>query len=297
MSNRQLSTRGVAGLASAIAILALAIASLMAAPSAYAVPECDEDSTALVCDADQEPFPPPPPPPTSTTISSISPGFGWSGDRITLTGFGFTGATVSIDNLPASISSQTSTQLLVTVPTIMNATFGPVQVPVVVSSTTGTASTSFTLSPTLQASQSATFGVNAEFGQGMDGTAWATATLDRSSGITLSELTVRNTQSLSSLTVNMSTVWLDSNGTVIGFTDPRAVTASGAFWSLSSDTTATGSFTQVVRPSPGVAPNARSARIVLVRNQEAELFSTLETAARTGMSIGSLLTTLAGFFA
>jgi hypothetical protein len=69
------------------------------------------------------------------------------------------------------------------------------------------------------------------------------------------------------------------------------------FWTLSADTTATGSFTQVVGPNPGVASDARSARIILVRDHEAELLSTLSTAVSSGMSIGSVVTTLAKFFA
>lgn len=201
-------------------------------------------------------------------------------------------------DLPATISSGTSTRLTVIVPTITNSVAGPVTVPVVVSSSKGTASTSFTLSPTLQLSAWATFGVNAQFGQGMDGSAWATATLDRSSGFMVGSLTVRNTQWWWSLVVNMSTAWLDSSGTVIGFTTPKTVTSTGFFFHWpSGDTTATDTFSQVVGPNPGVAPFARSARILLVRDHEAELLSTLSNAVATGKSIAEVVTTLAPFFA
>lgn len=272
-----------------IAVLALGVVGL--SPSAaHAI--CQDPP----CFPDEQP-PPPPPPPTTTTIAGISPSFAWSGDTITLTGTGFTGATVLINNLPATISSGTSTQLSVVVPTITNAVAGPVTIPVVVSSPKGTASTSFTLSPSLQLSHSATFGVNAQFGQGTDGSAWATATLDRSSGFMVGSLTVRSTQWWSSLVVSMSTAWLDSNGTVIGFTTPRTVTSTGFFFHWpSGDTTATDTFSQVVGPNPGVAPFARSARIILVRDHEAELLSTLSGAVATGKSIVEVVSTLAPFF-
>lgn len=241
---------------------------------------------------------PPPPAPTTTKISSISPGFAWSGDAITLTGTGFTGATISINNQPATISSNTSTKIVVTVPTISNTVAGPQTIPVVVSSPTGTASTSFTLSPTLQVSASATYGVNAEFGQGTDGSAWATATLDRSSGFVNSKLTVKNTQTWWDLTVNMSVAWLDSSGKVIGFTTPHSVTSSGWMYSWpTGDTTRSASFTDVVGPSPAVAPFARSAQIVLVRDHQAELQGTLSNAVALGKTIGQVLTTLAPFLA
>jgi hypothetical protein len=250
------------------------------------------------CTRDPGDTPPPPPPPvTTTTITGISPGFAWSGDTVTLTGTGFTGASVSINNVSATISSATSTRLSVVVPSIVNVPVGPVTIPVVVSSPTGTASTSFTLSPTLQVSAGATFGVNSQFGQGADGSAGATATLDRSSGIALSELTVKNTQTWLSLNVNMSTVWLNSSGVVIGFTSPVSVTSTGwMFHWPSGDTTASGSFTQVVGPNPGVAPFTRSARILLTRDGGSELQSTLTNAVALGQTIYQVISTLAPFF-
>ena len=272
----------------ALAVLALGVAALsLSSSAAHAVcydppcrPEPDEEE-------------PPPPAPTITKITSISPSFAFSGDTITLNGTGFAGAAVSINNQPATITSATSTRLVVIVPTIMSSVVGPVTIPVDVSSPTGTASTSFTLSPTLQVSTSATFGVNAQFGQGMDGSASATATLDRSSGFAVSTLSVLNRQTWLGLVISMSTVWLDSSGTVIGFTDPRTVTASGwAFNWPNTETLASGTFAQVVGPNPGVAPFTRSARIVLVRNNEAGLLDALRNAAAIGESIGSLLARL-----
>lgn len=275
----------------ALAALALTVAGLT--PSvAHAV--C-QDPPCLPEYEEEEP--PPDPAPITTTITGISPSFAWSGDTITLTGTGFTGASVSINGLAATISSRTSTRLTVTVPTITNTIAGPVSIPVLVSSPTGTASTSFTLSPTLQLFTSATYGVNAQFGQGHDGSAWASATLDRSSGFVVSTLTVRNTQSWLSLSINMSTAWVDGNGTVIGFTTPEQVSSRGWMFSWpTGDTTATRTFTQVVGPNPGVAPFSRSARIILVRDHEAELLNTLGNAVSTGQSIGSVVSKLAPFF-
>jgi len=179
------------------------------------------------CRRDPSDQPPPPPPPTVTKITTIAPSFAWSGDTITLTGAGFPGAGVTVDGLPAAVVAVTPTLLRFTVPTITNAVVGPVTVPVVVVSPTGTASTGFTLSPTLQVSAGATFGINSQFGQGADGSAGATATLDRSSGFTQSTMTVKNTQTWLSLTVTTSTVWLDAAGRVIGFTPVHAVTSTG----------------------------------------------------------------------
>jgi hypothetical protein len=276
----------------ALAVLSLGVAGL--SPStAHAV--CEDPPCLPDWEEEETPAPPAP---TITTISAISPSFAWSGDTITLTGTGFSGATVSINNQPANVTSATSTRLVVIVPTIMSSVVGPVTIPVVVSSPTGTASTSFTLSPSLQVSTSATFGVNAQFGQGMDGSAWATATLDRSSGVAVSALTVLNKQTWLSLVISMSTVWLDSSGTVIGFTDPKTVSARG--WASNwpyTETLADDTFAQVVGtqpgvPNPGVGPFARSARIVLVRNNEQGLLDALRTAVAIGESIASLLSKL-----
>src|SRR4051812_32367583 len=175
----------------------------------------------------ETPTPIPTPTPSVTTIKSVSPTFAWSGDTIKLTGTGFTGATVTINGLNATITTPGSTSMSVVVPQIVGAPSGPYSVPVVVSSPTGTAQTSFQLSPTLQLSLYATYGVNAEFGQGVDGDARATATIDRSSGFTQSKLIVTDTQTWLSLSVNMSVVWLNDASQVVGFTSPHGVTSSG----------------------------------------------------------------------
>jgi hypothetical protein len=289
--------RAPAGRRVAVMMAMLAIAGAFAIagvspPAALAI--CAEPPCKPVGPNDD---PPPPPPSTKTSVSGISPSFAWSGDTVTLTGTGFTGATVSVNNLPAQIASATSTRLIVTVPSITNPVAGPMSVPVVVSSPTGSASTSFTLSPTLQLSRHATFGVNAQFGQGADGWATATATLDRSSGFEHSKLVVHDDDFMLSLVVSMSTVWLDAGGTVIGFTDPDTVTSTGFFYHWpSGDTTTTDDFSHVVGPDPGVAPFARSAQIVMVRDAEAELLSTLSGAVETGQTIGDVVSTLAPFF-
>jgi hypothetical protein len=245
-----------------------------------------------------DPTPTPPPAPVVTKITGISPGFAWSGDTLTITGTGFTGASVTINNQPATITSTGSTQLKVVVPQITNAVAGPNTIPVVVTSPTGTASTSFTLSPSLQVGAYSTFGVNAQFGQGMDGSASASATLDRSSGVTVSTLTVHNTQWWLSLNVNMSVVWLDATGKVIGFTTAKTVSAPGVFFSWpSGDSTRSATYTDIVTPSPAIAPFARSAQVLLTRNAEAELQDTLTNAVATGKTIASVISTLAPFFA
>jgi hypothetical protein len=290
--------RAPAGRRVAVMMAMLAIAGAFAVagvspPAALAI--CAEPPCKPVGPNDD---PPPPPPSTKTSVSGISPSFAWSGDTVTLTGTGFTGATVSVNNLPAQIASATSTRLIVTVPSITNPVAGPMSVPVVVSSPTGSASTSFTLSPTLQLSRHATFGVNAQFGQGADGWATATATLDRSSGFEHSKLVVHNDDFMLSLVVNMSTAWLDASGTVIGFTDPDTVTSTGSFYHWpSGDTTTTDDFSHVVGPDPGVAPFARSARIVMVRDAEAELLSTLSNAVEAGQTIADVFSQLAPYAA
>lgn len=272
-----------------VTVLLLVVGLLAAAPAGAL---CDDPP----CRPDPSDEPPPPPPPTVTTITTIAPGFAWSGDTITLTGTGFPGAGVTVDGLPAAVVAVTPTLLRFTVPTITSAVVGPVTVPVVVSSPTGTASTGFTLSPTLQISAGATFGVNSQFGQGADGSASATATLDRSSGLTQSTMTVENTQAWLSLTVTASTVWIDAAGRVIGFTPVHAVTSTGwMFHWPSGDTTATGAFTDVVGPNPGVAPFARSASILLVRDHAAELESTLANAVALGRTIAEVVAVLGPF--
>ena len=128
-----------------LAVLAFGVAGL--APSG-AMAICNP----LTCGGPGDPPPPPPPPaPVTTTITGISPGFGWAGDAVTITGTGFaTGTTVTFNGVPLTISSRTSTQLVVVVPSLPAVT-GPMTVSVVVSSSLGTASTSFTFSPTLHA--------------------------------------------------------------------------------------------------------------------------------------------------
>ena len=245
-----------------------------------------------------EPTPTPTPNPSVTTIKTVSPTFAWSGDTIKLTGSGFTGASVKINNLDATITTPGSTSMSVVVPQIVGAPSGPYSVPVVVTSPTGTAQTSFQLSPTLQLSAYATYGVNAEFGQGMDGDARATATIDRSSGFTQSKLTVTDQQTWASLSVNMSVAWLNEAGVVVGFTPPHGVTSTGvAFHWPSGNTTVEGNFGDFVGPNPGLSSTVRSARIVLVRDHQSELWSTLNNAVGAAQTIGTVLSKLAAFLA
>jgi hypothetical protein len=80
-------------------------------------------------DPGDDPTPTPTPKPTVTTIRSISPGYAWSGDTLTIAGTGFTGATVTINGLSATITSPGSTSMAVTVPQIVGAPAGPYSVP------------------------------------------------------------------------------------------------------------------------------------------------------------------------
>src|SRR3954470_180423 len=146
--------------------------SLLAALSVLAGTAVTMPSPALAICKDppcvREPGPTPTPTPPAqvvTTVRSVSPSYAWSGDTITLNGTGFTGASVTINGLSATIKTPGSTSLAVVVPQITGAPAGPYSVPVTVSSPTGTAQTSFQLSPTLQVSAGGSYGVNAQFGQ------------------------------------------------------------------------------------------------------------------------------------
>jgi len=269
----------------ALAVLALAVLSLgvagLAPSGALAI--CNP----LTCGGPGDPPPPPPPPaPVTTTITGISPGFGWTGDMVTIAGTGFTtGTTVTFNGIAATIASRTSTQLGVVVPPLPPVT-GPPTVPVVVSSSLGTASTSFTVSPTLHVNDGMTFG-----DQGADGWTKGNANVDRSSGFAVSQLIVGDTQWWWSLSVSMSTVLVDGSGTVIGFTTPLSVTSPGVFFAWpTGDTTRSTSFTESLDPS--MTARVRSARILLTRDSNAELLDTLANAVATGKSLLDLLSTL-----
>jgi hypothetical protein len=153
------------------------------------------------------------------------------------------------------------------------------------------------LSPSLTISGGTTFGVNSQFGQGMDGSAWATATVDRSSGFVAASETVSNTQFWGSLTVNASAIWLDANNKVIGFTAPRTVTSNGIVlhWPSTDPVVTNDLWTTVIGPNAGVGPLVHSGQIVLVRDHGAELLSTLNTAVTVGMTIAQVIKTLAAF--
>jgi len=247
-------------------------------------PDCDTPTT------------PPQPPPAITTITQLSPTFGWSGDTMTLTGVHFTGATVTVGNLAATIVGRTDTRLTFIVPTIMSTVVGPVQMAVLISGPSGAAGTSFMLSPTLSVVAGSTFGINSQFGQGTDGSAWASVDIDRASGFVHGQTTVKNTQFWLSLTINVSTVLLDENGIVIGFTPPQPLTSTGFFFHWpSGDTTTVSDWNIVTGPNPGVGPKVRSAQILLVRDHDAELLSTLSNAVDTAKTIASVISTLAPF--
>jgi hypothetical protein len=249
------------------------------------------------CRPDCPPPPPPPPPPSIPTISSITPSFGWSGDAMTIKGANFTNATLTVQGLSPVISSRSDTQINFTVPTLTSNVSGPLSVPVVVSGPYGTASTSFALSPALTISGGTTFGVNSQFGQGMDGSAWATATVNRFGGTVTATETVSNTQFWQSLTVNVSAVWLDSNNVVVGFTAPQSLTSTGIVlhWPSTAPVVNSYTWTTIMGPNAGAASTVHSGQIVMVRDHGAELLSTLNTAVTVGQTIYQVISALAAF--
>jgi len=271
----------------AVLILALGLAvvvAAVAAPGARAI--CNPANPCV-----SDPPPPPPPPPTVTTITAVSPSSGWLGDTVTISGYCFNGASVSFGGVSAPIVSLTSTRIVTTVPAITNLPAGPMQVPLVVSGTCGTASTTFTLSGALHASGGTTFGVNARFGQGEDGSAAGSIDLDRSSGIAVSHLSVTDLQWWFSLSVSMSVALLDGSGTVIGFTTPISATANGVFYSWPSGVSnATADKTEGLTPS--MTQRVRSARVLLVRDGATALQSTLTNAVAFGQTLASVLSAL-----
>jgi IPT/TIG domain-containing protein len=272
-----------------VAALALALG-FAAAVAAFAAPGasamCNPSNPCVT-----DPPPPPPPPPTVTTITGVSPSSGWLGDTVTISGACLNGASVSFGGVSAPIVSLTSTRIVTTVPAITNLPAGPMQVPLVISGSCGTASTTFTLSGALHASGGATFGVNAKFGQGEDGSAGGTIDLDRASGIAVSHLGITNTQWWFSLSVSESVALLDGSGTVIGFTTPFTATASGVMFSWPSGVS-TASADKTEGLSPSMTQRVRSATVLLVQDGASALQSTLANAVALGQKLATVLSAL-----
>jgi hypothetical protein len=270
-----------------LAVLALGVGAL-APSSALAI--CNP----ATCEGPGDPLPPPAPkPPVVTTIGSFSPSFGWKDDTVVISGTGFAGATVTFNGVAAPIVSGTGTQLVVNVPAIpmSSLSFGPTPVPVVVSSSKGTASATFTLSPALHAEGGTTFGLNSQFGQGADGSGVGTLDLDRWGGHATLWVRSIDTQWWSSLSVSMSAVLADKNGVVIGFTDPLTATANGVFYNLAGmSSTVTNTRTDALDAT--MTQNVHSAMVVVLRDGATELQSTLANAVLAGQTLASVLSAL-----
>jgi hypothetical protein len=157
------------------------------------------------------------------------------------------------------------------------------------------ASTTFLLSPALTISGGTTFGVNSQFGQGMDGSAWGSATVNRFGGSVIANATVSNTQFWQSLTVNVSAVWLDSSGTVIGFTSPQQLSSTGIIlhWPSTNPVNTSLGWATTMGPNAGVASLVHSGQLVFVRDHQAEMLSTLNTAVTVGQTIAEVVKILA----
>lgn len=273
-------TRIGATIATAVALCGVA-AGMLATPASAIPQPCDLDC----------PLPGPTPTlPSVTTIYGISPAAGWSGDSITVTGVRLSGATVTVNGIPATVTVRTTSSLTFTVPVIHSDVAGPVSIPVAITSSYGTATTSFTLSSELRVDQFTAFN------QGADGNARATVDVDRSAGWVHEHLDLTNEQFWLSLSVNVSAVWLDSTGKVVGYTPPQNVTATGiAFNWPNSVGLASGDWTSVIGPDPGQGSWIHSGQLIIVRDHQAELASTLSNAFQLGQNIKTVVTALAPF--
>jgi hypothetical protein len=229
----------------------------------------------------------------------MTPSFGWSGDAVRFQGkYLVQNVSVTVNGTPATVvstnggvSSRSYDIVDVVIPPITSSVVGPVQVAVVLTSSYGSVSQYFTLSPTLEVSAGADFNQSAAIG-------FATATLDvdRASGFVHGTTTVNNLQAFPALTVNVTAVWADAQGRVIGFTPVHATTGTGVFfhWPASESVTTT-VFNDMMTPNPGVAPFIHSGQVIIVRDHGAELQQTLTDAVALGQTIASVVQTVAGF--
>jgi hypothetical protein len=246
-----------------------------------------------------DPVPKPTPPPPTLAVTGISPSFGvpadpvlgLPGDTVTLGGSGLLGASVTVAGVAAPVVGGTSTQLVFTVPPIPM--MSGQTVPVVVTRAGASVSTSFTLSWTTTATAAVGFGVNGQlgYGYGSDGSASASASLVRDSGLASTQVTVVNQMWFQSLSVSESAVFLDASGAVIGFTKPQTVTANGTYFAWPSGISIVSQgFTDSSDPS--VTKRVRSISVVLSRDSDAELLSTLTNAVNGGLTLAGLLSLL-----
>jgi IPT/TIG domain-containing protein len=264
-------------------ITALVAVMSLATTAAPALAEPDEGSCFPFCETE------PPPQPEQTTIHRLSPDFGWTGDGITISGARLDGATVTVDGKPAKIQSNTGAELRFIVPAIEETVLGPQEVPVTVTSSHGAANATFLINQSLY--------VSAGTGFASDGRAHTTAEARRKDGKSEGTIVVHNYQWWSSLVVNVSVAWLDDKDRVIGYTLPKTVAVSGVFFSWpNGDPTASGRWTnETIGPHGAAAMRIHSGRILMVRDHEAELNSTLDDAVETAKTIWDVVMVLASF--
>jgi hypothetical protein len=275
------STRLTAAIATALALTGIGVG-LLAAPANALPPPCYPDCT---------PSPTPTPTPTVTTIYSLSTNGGWSGDTVTATGIHFTGATVTVNNLPATVTAETDANVTFTIPLITSTVVGPVSIPIAITSSHGTATAPFTLTGALQLPT-----LFSAFNNEQDGYSYTSVSADRSVGWVNMHVDLTNYQYWNSLSINYSAVWLDANGTVIGYTAPQNGTAPGVFYSWpNSPSTKSVDFTTTIGPDPTRGPWIHSGQIVVVRDHATELLNALSNAYGAGQNIQNVLSELSGF--
>jgi hypothetical protein len=230
---------------------------------------------------------PPPPPPDVTAVYTLSPGYGWSGDALHISGYDLLNASVTVRgsdpsvtfDAPVTITSDTARDLWFNLPTIHSTVVGPVSLYFHVQTPKGSVDTagtnmSFTLSPALGADGSGTWydGNNGQIGQGT-----AHFDVNRATGSVSGSYWLENDQEPLPFAVDVSAVWVNAQNQVIGYTDPVTETVVGILIFSSPDQT--GSFpATTIGPNPGAAPYIHSARVVMVQNHNAELQAILSVA-------------------
>lgn len=242
----------------------------------------------------EDPDPTPTPTPNPMALYSMSPDFGWSGDSVRFEGQHLVeNVQVTVNGIAATIiyaghwGSSVRDIVDVLIPLITTNIAGPQSVPVVLTSDYGSVSASFTLSPTLVVGAAANW-------DSIPGRAEASISVDRQSGFVHGDMTVQNLQTWAPLAINVSAVWSNASGRVIGFTNPHGVTAPGVFFCWPSDSSiAVGTWTDMMGPNPGVAPHIHSGTVLIVRDHDAELLQALNDAVALGKTIKQVIDALA----
>ncbi len=225
--------------------------------------------------------------PTVTTLGTLSPDHGWSGDTVQVSGWHLAQATVKVNGTTARITADTDILITFTVPAIPSGIPFGTALPVVVSTSYGTATASFRLSPELTGSG------RTEFNSRKDGWAYADYTLNRSTGAVHSDLEIDNVQPFVDLSVDIAVAWLGVGGVVIGFTSPTNLIADGTFYNMSDTVSRKVSQNTVLGPSPSIGGQVLSAQVVFKRNAGNEFLATLLNAVGSAMTIAVLIAILA----